>query len=299
VQQMRGGAPYRFRFLRYAAPACCIMATAGIYLRVEVRMGVMSKRIALVALNIIGVIGTIIINAMGVLLPLNNKTTAELSDKYPNLFVPAGYTFSIWSVIYLLLIAFTVYHVFVLIKNKGRAKTVIEKTGILFFLSCCANAGWIFAWHYELVPLSMAVMLVLLAVLIMMYLRLNIGKEKVSPGERYCVHLTVSVYLGWISIATIANASVLLVSMGWNSFSLSDQIWTIMVIIVGITLGILTLFLRNDVYYTAVIIWAFTGILIKRLSDNPSTAIGVIIAVIVGIAMLCTSAVVQAVRRKI
>ncbi len=262
-------------------------------------MSTQSKRILLVALNLAGVIGTIIVNVLAIVLPLNNITTAELSDRYPNLFVPAGYTFSIWSVIYIFLIAFIVYHVVVLVKEKSHTQTVIEKIGILFFITCCANVGWLFAWHYELIPLSIAVMLSLLFTLIVLYMRLDVGRAEASGGEYYCVHVAVSVYLGWISIATIANITVLFVSLGWKMGGLPEQIWTVGVIIIGIVLGLLALIKRGDIYYAAVLVWAFLGILIKRLSVNPAGPLSVIITVSAGLAALILTALVQTVRGKI
>jgi hypothetical protein len=262
-------------------------------------MSTQSKRMLLVALNIAGVIGTIIVNVLAVTLPLNNISTAQLSDRYPNLFVPAGYTFSIWSVIYLLLIAFIVYQVVVLVKEGARTETVIEKTGILFFITCCANVAWLFAWHYELIPLSVAVMFSLLLTLIVLYTRLDVGKAVVSAGERYCVHAAISVYLGWISVAAIANLSVLFVSLGLTLYGLPEQLWTAGAIIVGTALGLVALIRRGDIYYAAVLVWAFLGILIKRLTYNPSGPLSVIITVCAGLAALVLTALVRTIRGKI
>ena len=126
-------------------------------------------------LNFIGYLGTVIVNALAVILPINNMTTEELSDQYPNLFVPAGFTFSIWGVIYVLLGIFVIYYLIIAFKKEPPNNSALERIGFLFFISCIANIGWIFAWHYEMVALSMGLMLILLGCLIAIYLRLNIG----------------------------------------------------------------------------------------------------------------------------
>ena len=108
-------------------------------------------KILLSFLNLIGFLAIVIVNSLAVILPINNKTTEELSDKYPNLFVPAGITFSIWGIIYILLALFIVYQLVAAFKEKIKDKGLFEKIGIIFFISAILNVGWILAWHYEIV----------------------------------------------------------------------------------------------------------------------------------------------------
>jgi hypothetical protein len=264
-------------------------------------MNTQVKRASLVALNIAGVIATIVVNALAVILPLNGKDTGKLSDQYPNLFVPAGLTFSIWGVIYILLIVFSVYQIVILLRNKAAEKTAIEKMGIFFFIACCANVGWIFSWHYEILWLSIIIMIVLLLSLIASYLRLGIGAKNkdASAGEKYCIHLPTSVYLGWISVATIANITAFLVSIRWDGFGLSEEIWAIAVIVAAIALGLIMIFSKGDIFYALVVDWALLGILLKRLADNPSSVMAEIVTVIVGLAVISLGVIVQIIRRKV
>ncbi len=262
-------------------------------------MKLRTRRTLLAVLNAIGLAGTIAVNALANILPINGKNTGAISDSYPNLFVPAALTFSIWGLIYLMLVAFVVYGFVVLFGKKNDETSALEKTGVFFFISCALNSGWIFAWHYELIGVSFAIMLALLATLITMYLRLGIGKSNASAGERYTVHAATSVYLGWISIATIANASALLVSLGWDGFGIPDQAWTATVMGAGILLGLLSLFTRKDLFYPLVVVWALIGILIKRMANAPAEVPAIIVVVIAGIALVSISMLVQAVRRKI
>ncbi len=252
----------------------------------------------LLILNIIGFLGTVIVNGLASTLPLNSKTTAELSDQYPNLFVPTGLTFSIWGIIYILLAIFVVYHLLATIRKDTGGISVSGKIGLLFFVSSVLNMAWIFAWHYEMVPLSVMIMLLLLGCLIAIYLRLGIGKSAASRKEQYLAHLPFSVYLGWITIATIANITALLVDINWNRFGLSEQFWAVAVIAVGIAIAMSVLVTRRDIYYCLVVDWALLGILLKRLSDSPA-AQGVIITTIIGLALVTLGIVIQIARRKV
>ncbi len=252
----------------------------------------------LLILNIIGFLGTVIVNGLASTLPLNNKTTAELSDQYPNLFVPTGLTFSIWGIIYILLAIFVVYHLLATIRKDTGGISVSGKIGLLFFVSSVLNMAWIFAWHYEMVPLSVMIMLLLLGCLIAIYLRLGIGKSAASRKEQYLAHLPFSVYLGWITIAMIANVTAFLVDVNWNRFGLSEQFWAVAVITIGIAIAMIVLITRRDIYYCLVVDWALLGILLKRLSDSPA-AQSVVITTIIGLSLVTLGIVIQIARRKV
>ena len=154
-------------------------------------------------ITVIGVVATIVINVLANILPFNGQETGALSDRFPIYFVPAGYVFSIWGLIYLGLIAFAVYQALPSQRENPRLRSI----GGLFALASVANITWIFLWHYEVFPATLVVMLVLLASLIGIYLRLGIGRASVSRAETWLVRVPFSVYLGWITVATVANAT--------------------------------------------------------------------------------------------
>jgi hypothetical protein len=259
----------------------------------------MKQKLLLSILNLLGFLGTVIVNGLANALPINNKTTGELSDQYTNLFVPAGLTFSIWGLIYVLLAVFVIYQLIMVIKKDAQRSSFIEKIGPLFFIASLANIAWIFAWHYEMVPLSLVIMLLLLGCLIAIYLRLNIGKSAAPKTEKYLVHLPFSIYLGWITIATIANVTALLVDINWNAFGLGEQFWAVTVIAVGIAIALSILFTRKDIFYCLVVDWALLGILIKRLSVDTVPAQGVIITAIVGLVIISAAIIIQLIRRRV
>jgi len=268
----------------------------------SVKEGFMNSKRSLIVLsilNIIGFLGTIVVNGLANALPINNLTTGELSDKYPNLFVPAALTFSIWGAIYLLLAIFVVYQAVLAFGKNGQDSAFSHKIGVLFFISSIANMGWIFAWHYEILPLSVVLMLLLLGTLIAIYLRLNIGRSNATNREKYLVHLPFSVYLGWITIATIANITTLLVSLNWNTFGLGEQFWTVAVIVVGIAIALAVLIRRRDAFYCLVIDWALLGILLKRFAASVNPESSIITIVIAGMVLITLGILVQTVRRKV
>jgi len=222
----------------------------------------MNKNIQRQLLNVIGLVIALAVNAMATLLPLNGLNTAQISDRSPVLIVPAGYVFSIWGIIYLGLIAFTVYQAL----PGQRENPRLQKLSLWFFFSCLANALWLVSFHYLQFGLAMVIMLVLLGILIRIYTLLVIGREIVKPVERWLVNLPFSIYLGWITVAAIANAAQLLYSLNWNGFGIAAEIWTLIMLVAAVIISALVSFTRRDVGYALVLVWAFAGIAIKQFA---------------------------------
>jgi len=258
-----------------------------------------STAITLAFLNLAAFLATVVVNALSALLPINGLDPGEISDLYPNLFVPSGLTFSIWSLIYILLLIFVVYGLVSSFRSSSGQAGFMGKMGILFFLSSLFNIGWIFFWHYRLVWASLLMMAALFITLLLIYLRLGIGRSQAGAKERGLVHIPFSVYLGWITIATIANVTAFLVDTGWDRFGLSEQFWAVLVIAVGIAIGLSVLFSRNDIYYSLVVDWAILGILLKRLADTSTEAQAVAVTAIAGLSVITLGILAQLIRKKI
>jgi hypothetical protein len=228
----------------------------------------LGKTSSLVALVLF--LATVTVNALANILPINGVGTGQLSDELPNLFVPAGLTFSIWGLIYLLLAGYSVACMVQAFRKDGPTGWGAAD-GAVFSLNMAANIGWIFAWQYRQVALSLAIMLVILGTLIWLEERnaarlraARPGAKSGSPAARFLLSAPINVYLGWICVATIANATALLVKSGWGGFGLDPRIWTVAVIAVGFVLGLLFVLLRDAVAAPLVIVWAYAGIAIKR-----------------------------------
>jgi len=248
------------------------------------------KKRLLQAANILAMIVTIIVNALAVILPLNGKTTQELSDALPNLFVPAGITFSIWGIIYILWVVFAIYQARDFFKKEEIDMPFLQQITFLFIISSIANSAWIFLWHYEYVGLSLLMMIILLISLLAIYIRLNIGKSNVTMIEKLCVHIPFSVYLGWITVATIANVTAFLVSVKWDGLGINPLTWTILIIAVGTLLTVLILALRKDIAFSLVVLWAFLGIWMKRMTQPTTTTdVNVATTIIIAIVIILVS----------
>lgn len=199
------------------------------------------------------------VNGLANALPLNGRNTGEISDGFKVLFVPAGYVFAIWGLIYLLILGYTVYQAL----PGQRANPRLRRSGWLFAMGNLANGCWIFAWHFGLYPLSLAIMLVLFACLLALYLRLEVGQARFSTLETAAIALPLSVYLGWITVATIANATDVLWSLGWNGAPLTPLAWTLILLAVGVLLAGIVAATRADLAFLLVLAWAFAGISVR------------------------------------
>jgi hypothetical protein len=246
----------------------------------------------LAILNFISLIAILTINALANILPINNKTTGELSDNIPNLFVPAGLTFSIWGLIYLLLTIFSITQ-FKVFKGDEAIGAEVEKIGPWFIISSIGNFAWILLWHYELVEVSLVAMLIILGSLMLMYTKLNVGKSDVERRIKWSIHIAVSVYFGWISVATIANVTAVLVVNNWDGWGISEPVWTLIVIAVGLILGIIQIIKRNDIAYAGVVVWAYLGIYIKRVLVTPFEPIVAYSALISAIVLVVLAVVIN------
>jgi benzodiazapine receptor len=218
--------------------------------------------------NVLATLLTIVVNGLANALPLNGQTTGEISDRLDGYFVPAGYVFSIWGLIYLALIAFTVYQAL----PAQRDNPLLKRIGYLYALSCLANSAWIFLWHYEEFAWTLVVMVVLLLSLIAIYLRVGIGRRRVSNVDKWFVQVPFSIYLGWITVATVANVTALLSALQWDGWGLDPQIWAVIMIIASAAIASAVSITRGDIGYVLVVVWALVGIAVKH-SDTPSVAI--------------------------
>jgi hypothetical protein len=214
--------------------------------------------------SIVALAITVLVNGLANGLPLGGQTTGEISDKYPSLFTPAGYVFSIWGLIYLGLIVFVIWQAL----PRQRSNEKIRSVRVPFVVSCACNAAWIFAWHFDLLWLSLVLMAGILGSLIVIYRRLAIGQDRVPVTERWFMHLPFSVYLAWISVASIANLSALQIDRGWDDLLFSAATWTIIKIAVAGSIAVTVLFRRRDVAFMLVVVWASIGIAVAH-TDVP------------------------------
>jgi hypothetical protein len=242
----------------------------------------MNRNIIRQILVILATLATIGVNGLANALPINGKGTGEISDSFDVYFVPAGYVFSIWGLIYVGLLAYSIYQAL----PSQRENPSLQKIGYLYVGSCLANIAWIFLWHYLIFPLTLVAMLAILGFLIAIYLRLDICKAQVSSAEKWLVHIPFSIYLGWITVATIANATSLLDYLGWSGWGISPEVWTILMLLAAVVISGIMSFTRGDIAYSLVLIWAFIGIAVKHQDTSMVAAAAWVAALFVGLLLV-------------
>jgi hypothetical protein len=217
-------------------------------------------------------------------LPINGYTTGEISALYPNSFVPAGFTFSIWGLIYLSLLHMLIFSGKYL---KGAHATLLANALPLFLLTCLLNISWIIAWHYLMTLLSVVIMIVFLATLALLSARLGIGLPMGNSRLKWVLHVPFSIYFGWITVASLANVTALLVAMDWGGYGLSEDLWAMILMVIAIAIALIMLQWRKDAFYALVVVWALFGIGSRQASLNDSGWLeGVALVALAGILVI-------------
>jgi hypothetical protein len=216
-------------------------------------------------------LGVIAVNALANILPINGYNTGQISAFYPNAFVPAGFTFSIWGVIYLLLLSYTIGFTYYTLKQEQypKAFALIERINIYFLLTCVFNMSWIVAWHYLQIELSLVIMILFLITLIQLFLKTITIARDLTLTQRFILQTPFIVYLGWISVATIANTTALLVAYKWTALSIAPVYWSALMILIAIVLAVLMLIKFKAVPFALVVTWALWGIKASQGSVYP------------------------------
>src|SRR5690554_2005224 len=234
---------------------------------------------------IIAYLAMIAMNGLANWLPLFGRSTGEVSNRYDSLFTPAPYTFSVWGLIYLLLAGFVVYQAL----PRARTDARVARARPLFVLSCLFNIAWLVSWHALAIAVSELLMLGLLLTLIALYVRIGTWREATASWQRWVLDVPIAVYLGWISVATIANTSIFLLDLGVDAGGAAVAI-TIAMIAAAALLGLLGLLTRRDWAYALVIAWGLGGI--SAAQSGQTAAIST--AALVGAALLAVLALVAA-----
>lgn len=204
---------------------------------------------------IIATAGVVFINYLAGIGYINNITPAAISAKYPTLITPAGYAFSIWGLIYLGLIVFSVYQA--LPKNAERFKAIRAA----YILSCAANCAWIYGWHHDLILVCLGIILVLLGTLTFINIKL---RKTETHDEYWLVKLPFGLYFGWVTVAAILNAAVALVYLNIKFSDSAAVILGVSLIIAATFLGVFICLKLKNYFYPLAIAWALTAIAIKH-----------------------------------
>lgn len=216
----------------------------------------MSRKFADWGGNVVALVIVITVNALADTLPIAGTTTGQVADKYASLFTPAGFTFSIWGLIYIALTAFVIYQAL----PAQRSNEPLARISNYFKISCAANVLWLITWHLEWLVPSLMLMLVLLWSLVAIYHALEMVDPGAGAATMWLVQVPFSLYLGWISVATIANASAVQAALYWNDLGFDAVAWTLIKLaLAGAIAGVVSL-RKNDLVFPLVVAWAAFGI---------------------------------------
>ncbi|NJO40153.1 MAG: tryptophan-rich sensory protein [Cyanobacteria bacterium CRU_2_1] len=234
-------------------------------------------------LTIVAIFGAFLVNVLSNIFPLNGLNIGEISN---TLFadvkiIPANYAFVIWGLIYLGLFAFSIYQLL----PAQRHDPKLRRIGDFLVIACGFQALWVFLFLSRMFIFSAIVMVGILLPLMAIYSQLEIGRHR-SRQEKWFVHVPLSIYMGWITVATVVNVALALGSLRWNGLGIVPEIWTVVMVIVSSAIGALATIQRRDPAFTLVIVWALVAIAVRQLAVPmiALTAIGAAIGL--GVLML-------------
>ena len=236
-----------------------------------------SSGILLPLATLLAILATLSFNILSNFFPPKGANIGEISNTILGgvQITPANYAFAIWGLIYLGLIAYGIYQ----LRPAQRDVPTIRRVDFLLIIACIAQIAWVYLFTMRLFWLSVVAILAILLPLIGAYLQLGTGKKRVSREQKWMANLPFSVYLGWISVATIVNIASALYISGWNGWGISAQGWTAIMLIVGAVIASIVAIQRADIAFTLVFIWAYVAIALRQL-DDPAIWITAVVAAI-------------------
>jgi hypothetical protein len=230
-------------------------------------------------ITLAAIVSAFVVNVVSNIFPLNGLSIGEISNTlFKNVpIIPANYAFAVWGLIYIGLFAFGIYQI---LPNQ-KHDSDLRNTGYLLVIASIAQSIWVYLFLSRLFWLSVVAMFLILLPLIVMYIRLGIGKIPVPRTKKWCVHFPISIYLSWISVATIVNVASALYFNRWNGWGISVEVWTVIMLLIAAAIATVIAVQRRDIAYTGVTVWALIAIAVKQW-NNPllrNLAIGLALAI--------------------
>ncbi|MDN3588811.1 hypothetical protein QWY86_19170 [Pedobacter aquatilis] len=236
--------------------------------------------------NGLALILTIAVNYLSNAGFLNGETMKTISDRYFNHFTPAGFTFSIWGLIYLGLFGFVIFTSTNPVNDKFK-EGILTKVGWWFVVSCLANSLWVVAWLSDYTGVSVLIMTVLLFSLLKIVINTRMELDA-HPLKHYLfVFWPFALYSGWVSVALIANVSAYLTKVGWNGLGLSSLTWAIVMVCVAGMVNVFMIYTRNLREFAAVGVWALFGISVSNKNNDGGEIVTYACYTIMSVILVC------------
>ena len=247
----------------------------------------MKKTLAII--NLFSVILVLLVNGLSQSQRWNDTTIGEISDQYENLFTPAGYAFAIWGLIFLMLIGYALFQIRRAFFSK-KESLFIEQTGWWFAIANVCNAGWVVAFMYGYVGLSVVIMLGILVSLLQIVRKTNMERWDAPIEVIVFVWWPICIYAGWIAVATIANFSAFFASIDFTGSEFTQILWTMIMITIAVLVNTFMVWLRNMREFELVAVWALIAIYIRHKESIESIAYYALCGAIVLIAIIALHA---------
>lgn len=232
------------------------------------------------------ILATLTVNVLSNFFPPQGLNIGEIANTVLQgvQITPANYAFAIWGLIYLGLITYGIYQ----LHPSRRTEPRIRRANGFLIIACIAQIIWVYLFTTQLFWLSVVAMVGILLSLIAAYLQLGIGHIRASKAHRWQAFAPFSIYLGWISVATVVNVASALYSNNWAGWGLSDVSWTVIMLIVSAIIAAIVALQRTDVAFTLVFVWAYGAIAMRQLTI-PAISITAVVGAIALIALLTFS----------
>jgi hypothetical protein len=216
-------------------------------------------------------------------LEITGPSIGEISDRYPTYVVPAGYAFTIWNLIFALSLGYAVWQVL----PTERENPLLRRVGWLTASAMAATSAWMLVFQRSLFALSLVVMLWLLASLVGVVARAYRSDAAFSRAEAWLVYYAFSIFLGWITVATVANIAQTLTAFGWGGWGIDAQTWGVVALLLaGVIASVATAAMRGNAPYALTVIWALIAVAVNQFSRATSASSTMVGAVAVGMALL-------------
>jgi hypothetical protein len=231
--------------------------------------------------TLVAIILAFVVNVASNIVPPNGQTIGEVSaTQFGNVLItPANYAFIIWGLIYIGLFALGGYQV----RAAQRSNPRLQRGGYGLAIACAIQIAWVFLFLTYQFVLSLMAMVGILLALIWFYTQIRAGQETPSRGDRWFIILPTSIYLGWISVATVVNVACALTSINWSGWGISPEAWTVILMLITMAIALVVIAQRADVAFTGVIIWALVAIAIRQADVLSITATGIGAAIVLAI----------------
>ncbi len=217
-------------------------------------------------LTLVAILAAFGTNVASNLVPVGGETIGKIANtKFKDvLIIPANYAFAIWGLIYVGLIGFGIYQA----RPAWAQNLYLRRAGYFVVLAMVAQIAWVYIFLYRYFAWSLLAMVVILLATIAAYLRMGIGIRRAIRQERWWLQAPISLYMGWISVATVVNVAIALHDAGWHAEGMTATIWTIVMAVASTAISAILRWRRHDNVYPAVTVWALVAIAIGNLNTS-------------------------------